>query len=78
MLLAKLTLTVFAAASLREAFTKLSAAFEASHPQVKVAFSFAGSQELRLQLEHGARAFVALLRDVKRFDVAQLVPGRRG
>jgi molybdate transport system substrate-binding protein len=51
-------LTVFAAASLREAFSEIGGAFEREHPGAHVVFSFAGSQELRLQLEHGAPADV--------------------
>jgi molybdate transport system substrate-binding protein len=47
-------LTVFAASSLREAFTDLGHAFEATHPGTHVRFEFAGSQALRTQLEHGA------------------------
>jgi molybdate transport system substrate-binding protein len=45
---------VFAAASLREAFTGLAAPFEREHPGSKVTFNFAGTQELRAQLEQGA------------------------
>ena len=52
------TLTVFAAASLAEPFRAVADAFEADHPDAKVAFNFAGSQALRTQLEHGARADV--------------------
>jgi molybdate transport system substrate-binding protein len=51
-------LVVFAASSLRDAFTSLADSFESSHPAVKVAFNFAGSQELRTQIEHGASADV--------------------
>jgi molybdate transport system substrate-binding protein len=51
-------LTVFAAASLREAFGEIGAAFEREHPGTHIVFSFAGSQELRLQIEHGAPADV--------------------
>jgi molybdate transport system substrate-binding protein len=47
-------LVVFAAASLREVFTAMAEDFERSHPGVEVAFNFAGTQELRTQLEHGA------------------------
>jgi molybdate transport system substrate-binding protein len=50
--------TVFAAASLREAFTSLAGAFEGSHPEAHLVFSFAGSQTLRAQLEQGAPADV--------------------
>ena len=52
------TLTVFAAASLAESFRAVAAAFEADHPGRRVTFNFAGSQTLRTQLEHGARADV--------------------
>ena len=52
------TLTVFAAASLAEPFRAVADAYEANHPGAKVAFNFAGSQTLRTQLEHGARADV--------------------
>jgi molybdate transport system substrate-binding protein len=52
------TLTVFAAASLTDAFTQIGKDFEASHPGVTVVFNFAGSQALRTQLEQGAVADV--------------------
>jgi molybdate transport system substrate-binding protein len=52
------TLTVFAAASLTDAFTEIGIRFEAAHPGVKVSFNFAGSQTLRTQLEEGAAADV--------------------
>ena len=47
---------VFAAASLTEAFTALGKIFEAEHPGERVTFNFAGSQQLALQIEQGARA----------------------
>jgi molybdate transport system substrate-binding protein len=50
------TLTVYAAASLTDAFNEIGKAFEASHPGVTVNFSFAGSQILRAQIEQGAPA----------------------
>jgi molybdate transport system substrate-binding protein len=52
------TLTVFAAASLTDAFTEIGRDFEAAHPGVTVAFNFGGSQNLRTQLELGAVADV--------------------
>lgn len=52
------SVTVFAAASLAEPFRAVADAFEADNPGVDVAFNFAGSQALRTQLEHGARADV--------------------
>jgi molybdate transport system substrate-binding protein len=51
-------LTVFAAASLKTAFTKLGTAFEAAHPGVTVVFSFDASSTLRTQIEQGAPADV--------------------
>lgn len=51
-------LTVFAAASLTDAFTELGAAFETAHPGVEVTFNFAGSQLLATQIELGAPADV--------------------
>jgi molybdate transport system substrate-binding protein len=51
-------LVVFAAASLREAFEGLAASFERAHPATEVRLNLAGSQELRTQIEQGARADV--------------------
>jgi len=51
-------LTVFAAASLTDAFTELAAEFEKQHPNVHVRLSFAGSQSLRTQIQNGAPADV--------------------
>ena len=53
-----LALTVYAASSLREAFTEIAKAYERSHPGVHVALDLAGSQELRVQIENGAAADV--------------------
>lgn len=73
-------LTVFAAASLTEAFDDLAQRFEADHPDVDVAVSFAGSQALRLQIEHGARADVFASANPHHMDAllgAGLVVGSR-
>ncbi|HEX8110411.1 MAG TPA: molybdate ABC transporter substrate-binding protein [Kofleriaceae bacterium] len=59
-------LTVFAAASLRESFEDLAKTFEARSPGVKVRLNLAGSQELRTQIENGARADVFASADQKR------------
>ncbi|TDB91675.1 molybdate ABC transporter substrate-binding protein [Actinomadura sp. KC216] len=52
------TLTVFAAASLTEAFTALGATFERGRPGVKVRFNFGGSSTLAQQITQGAPADV--------------------
>src|SRR3990172_4554103 len=52
------TLTIYAAASLTDAFTEIGKTFEAEHPGVTVVFSFGGSQNLRTQIEQGAPADV--------------------
>lgn len=49
------TLTVFAAASLAEAFTELGHELERQRPGLTVRFNFAGSQQLAAQIEQGAR-----------------------
>jgi len=51
-------ITVFAAASLTETFTRLGEDFEAAHPGTKVKFNFAGSSALAQQLNRGAPADV--------------------
>lgn len=52
------TLTVFAAASLTNAFEEIAQAFEAAHPGVDVVFNFAGSSTLAAQLAEGSPADV--------------------
>ncbi len=51
-------ITVFAAASLTEAFQEIAWEFQRTHPGVQVAFQFAGSSALRTQLAQGAKADV--------------------
>jgi molybdate transport system substrate-binding protein len=50
--------TVFAAASLTDAFTEIGDAFTAANPDVEVAFNFAGSSALAAQILEGAPADV--------------------
>jgi molybdate transport system substrate-binding protein len=47
-------LVVFAASSLQDVFTTLTASFRAEHDGVEVQLNFAGTQQLRTQIEHGA------------------------
>jgi len=63
------TLTVFAAASLIDAFQEIGKAYEAIHPGVKINFSFAGSQVLRTQLEQGALTDIFASADHKNMDI---------
>ncbi|MFQ5407513.1 MAG: molybdate ABC transporter substrate-binding protein [Anaerolineales bacterium] len=48
-------ITVFAAASLGDAFEDLARAYEAQHPGEALTVSFAGTQTLRAQIEQGAQ-----------------------
>ena len=50
------TVNVLAAASLKEAFTKIGKQFEAAHPGTKVAFNFGPSSGLATQITAGAPA----------------------
>ncbi len=52
------TLNVFAAASLTDAFGEIKANFETANPEVTVAYNFAGSNTLAQQLGEGAPADV--------------------
>ena len=52
------TITVFAAASLKETFTQLGQQFEAAHPGDTVKFSFGASSTLATQITDGAPADV--------------------
>ena len=52
------TVTVFAAASLKESFTELGTEFEAAHPGTKVSFNFGGSDALAASITSGAPADV--------------------
>ncbi len=72
---AETELVVFAASSLKEAFGTLAAQLETTQPSVKVTFNFAGSQELRTQLEQGARADVFASADLKHMN--ELVKAKR-
>ncbi|MGX9790172.1 molybdate ABC transporter substrate-binding protein [Mycobacterium sp. MMS18-G62] len=61
---------VFAAASLKEAFTGIGKQFQAANPGASVEFSFAGSSDLVTQLTQGAQADVFASADTKNMDKA--------
>jgi molybdate transport system substrate-binding protein len=63
-------LTVFAAASLAEAFTELGPQFEAAHPGITLIFNLAGSQVLAQQLRQAAPADVFASANQQQMDEA--------
>ena len=67
----KETLTVFAAASLTQAFTEVGDAFEEQHPEYSIRLAFDGSQRLRVQLDHGAVADLFASADERQMDLAK-------
>ncbi len=64
-------LTVFAAASLTDAFNEIAGAFQTAHPRVTVRYNFGASSTLRTQLEQGARADVFASADQVQMDAAK-------
>lgn len=62
------TVTVFAAASLKEAFTTLGTQFEAAHPGTKVVFNFGPSSGLATSITQGAPADVFASASQKNMD----------
>lgn len=64
------TLTVFAAASLTEAFTKIGQTVSAANPGVEVTFNFGGSQQLAQQIDQGAPADLFAAANAKQMDIA--------
>jgi molybdate transport system substrate-binding protein len=56
-------LTVFAAASLKEAFTDLQTSLKTTNPGLSLTYNFAGSQMLVQQIEQGAPADVVATAD---------------
>lgn len=65
-------ITVFAAASLTDAFNELAAEFKKANPGVgEISLNFAGSSALRTQLEQGARAEIFASADTVQMDAAK-------
>lgn len=65
------TLTVFAAASLTDAFEELATEFEVANPGVEVVFNFGSSSQLATQLSEGAPADVFASANARQMTVAQ-------
>lgn len=57
--------TIFAASSLRDVWDQLAADFSQRNPKIELHLQYAGSQTLRLQLEHGAIADLFFSANVK-------------
>lgn len=66
---APVTLSVFAAASLQAAFTKIGTQFHAAHSNVTTTFNFAGSDALATQINQGAPADVFASANTAQMDV---------
>ncbi|WP_199286821.1 molybdate ABC transporter substrate-binding protein [Nocardioides houyundeii] len=65
------SLTVLAAASLTETFTRLGDTFEAAHPDVEVRLAFDSSATLAQQVTEGAPADVLATADQRSMSLAQ-------
>jgi molybdate transport system substrate-binding protein len=65
------SITVFAAASLTDAFHEIATEFKKTNPGVEINFNFQGSSALRTQLEQGARADVFASADTVQMDAAK-------
>jgi molybdate transport system substrate-binding protein len=63
------SVTVFAAASLTDAFNAIGKEFEQANPGTKITFSFAGSSTLATQITEGAPADVFASADTKQMKV---------
>jgi len=63
-------IAVFTAASLTDAFTDVGEVFRGEYPGTTLTFNFAGSQELRAQLEQGARADIFASANQRQMDLS--------
>ena len=67
---ARQTLIVFAAVSLTDAFSEIAEQFKQQNPGAAFEFNYAGSQQLRMQLEQGAAADAFAPANTKEMDTA--------
>jgi molybdate transport system substrate-binding protein len=72
------TLTVFGAASLTDAFTRIADAFEGEHRDVEIRLSFGPSDGLATQIQEGAPADVFASASPRWMDVVADDPGVTG
>lgn len=63
-------LTVFAAASLTDAFSEMERMYETAHPGTNILLNLAGSQQLAQQLRLGAPADVFACANIQQMDTA--------
>lgn len=61
---------VYAAASLTDAFGEIASDFQAQHPDARIVYNFAGSQQLAQQLGQGAPADVFASANARQMEVA--------
>ncbi len=61
-------LTVFAAASLTDAFNEIGRSYQANHTDANITFNFDGTQILRTQIEQGANADVFASANLKQMN----------
>ncbi len=66
-----MTLTVFAAASLTDAFTEIADSFVSENANVEIIFNFGSSSTLATQLAEGAPADVFASANIRQMEVAQ-------
>lgn len=62
-------ITVYAAASLTDAFTQIADGFEVAHPDLKVVLNFGGSSQLATQIQEGMAADVFASASVKQINL---------
>lgn len=69
---AQKTLTVFAAASLREPMQVIASRYEVEHKDIKIQLNFGGSQQLAAQINQGAHCDVFASADVAQLNTVKL------